>query len=426
MKVLIFSTDRFSKRNIESSGLIDLMNSNGHKAILMTVNQPTSLTLKIINKFRIVIYKKLHFRFAEISGWKKQQFKKEHPENFEYDAKLGWPFPKSKFLFSILNFIFVNLPSHANIDSDADIVLVTSCQDAIAQSVIKIAEKKNIPVVCMVNSWDHLTHGSKALSSKQIKSYFVWNQIQKNELIHFHRINQERIQIVGALQFDFLFKKPTNDYSIILKEKFKISKNQKIIFLPAYNERHGRFEPNAIEHILRNKDKIDSDFKVIIRPYPNKEDFIARFSRFENDPNCTFVFPAEDPIEDRELMKGLLQFSDIVLSGAGTVTIEAMFFNKPVIHLGIEPKESKGNNYLFKKFYFSDHFQHIMKHKASVFAETYKELIEGINRYLKSPSLQFENRQNLLREQLYFTDGKTYERIGNALMRLAKKNGKGD
>jgi hypothetical protein len=69
----------------------------------------------------------------------------------------------------------------------------------------------------------------------------------------------------------------------------------------------------------------------------------------------------------------------VVLSGPGTIAVESMFFNRPVIHLGFNPSEDPNDLRLYKKLFYTDHYRHIMKHNGSFFAQTTVELISSNN-----------------------------------------------
>ena len=427
-KIKIIYSDRFSERNFKTSGLICSLNELFFIDLEQNVFKK-SFVFNSIENVKRILQNCVIYRFATINRFKKYLAKRQHQKDSDLDKRqdklyaiLGFPFPKSKHVFNLLYWIYTKFPSGIKENCiNADLVLITSGQERVAQSVIRYSEKLNIPVIVLINSWDHLTHRGKVIQSKIIRNYLVWNEIQKNELIDIHDIVEDKIKIVGALPFDLFNNDKVDLLNLNTKKRYKISENEKILFLPAYNMRHGKHEPRVIRYLLEHLNKISYKFKLIIRPYPTDNTFDARFSDILLHPNVILSPLRDDVEEDRRNMSELLMHSDVVLSGCGTVAVEAMFYDTPVIHLAIDVDESKGQNSLFKKFYFSDHYQHIMKHNPSHYVETYEEFISAINVNLEHPELKQAERKKVIKEQIGFLDGKAHQRIADIVFGLLKE-----
>jgi hypothetical protein len=419
-RIALFILDKMAKRYILSSNLIKEIEKNNLNISIYIFFKDNNLIkknifLRFIKIFKIKIYKSLTERFCAIWKFKKYLFKKEH-QNGEFIGKGKYDklsfrlFINSKIIFNLLYIIYINLPDDLK-KIKADIFLISSAQSIFSQSIIKHAKKNNIPVISLVSSWDQLTHLGKVINFSIIKKYLVWNEVQKNELIKYHGIEKRRIEIIGAISFDVLKNTENNEKSI-----FKIYglKKRKIIFLPAYNKRFGVMEPDAIKYILDQKDRINEDFYILIRPYYADRTFYKRFADVLDDERVIYIPNLKDE-KDRETISFLLCQSDIVLSGPGTVAIEAFYFNTPVIHLGIDIDEKLNNNSLFIKFFFSDHYQYIMNKKASFFVRKYTELIIAINKYFKDKTIHNNGRMKVLKEQVHYLDGNAHKRIVNVI-----------
>ncbi len=412
-KILIVYTDRFSRRNIETSDLISLLSEKGF--IIETVEGIGNLSgfKSLLFRFKSKLYEIIKYRFLEVKNIKKQQFKhrfKNQKNLISYDklnTRLGFPFPKSELILNLLSKIFVNLPSCVE-NHDADLILITNMQDAIAQSYIKYAESKRIKILPLVNSWDHLTHGGPAIKSSAVPFYMVWNKIQKNELKTIHDIDESKIEMVGALQYDYLIdiarKSEGQEY---IKSLFNIKQEKKIIFLPAYNFRHGKYEPFAIKKLIEHLSEIKEEIHILIRPYPTDTTFKERFSDVLKEPCVTAAELSDDMLTDRKIMSLLLKNSDVVLSGCGTAAIEAMYYDTPVIHIPIDERESHEIDTIEKSNYFSDHYVHIVNAKASILVYTVEELISAVNTFLTDPGHKREERKTMIDEQLFLTHGKS-------------------
>jgi hypothetical protein len=384
-----------------------------------------------INHLKNTLYKIVHYRFLESRRIKKQRFK--HRYSYQknllrediLDKKLGFPFPCSRMISDTLHRLYTTLPSCID-DLNSKYIIITNMQNPIAQSLISYATSKNKNVFPIVNSWDHLTHGGKAIESSSIPFYMVANQIQKKELERLHDIPAEKIRIVGSLQYEYLLE-AKNDDSLSRKEiemRFDISPDEKILFLPAYNERHGKYEPDIIEALLQRKNEIAAKFKVIIRPYPKPNMFSERFAKVLKNHNVIVSELDNDFLRDRRTMSLLLKNSDIVLSGPGTAALEAMYYDTPVIHIAIDNRETSKVDTLEKSYYFSDHYRHIMNKKASFFTMKMDEMIEAINAYLKNSSLHSAGRKAVIMEQLDQPEIPSSQRIVENILQYVKKEQK--
>ena len=69
--------------------------------------------------------------------------------------------------------------------------------------VVKAAQRAGVPTVGFVLSWDNLS--SKGTFHARPERLFVWNEIQRREAVELHGIGPERIDVVGAPVFDYVF-----------------------------------------------------------------------------------------------------------------------------------------------------------------------------------------------------------------------------
>ncbi|MCB9094315.1 MAG: hypothetical protein H6621_04520 [Halobacteriovoraceae bacterium] len=415
----IVYTDRFAKRNFETSGLQKKLSQLGYNISTIEEPLPRKGFQKIVFALKVYIYKILMYRFFEIKKIKKHllRIQYQHQKDLhEWDIlnkKLGFPFPRSTFIFRMLNFLFKKIPAIIDINPKPDFILLTNMQNFYAQGYIKFAEKNNIPVLPLLNSWDHLTHGSQVITSSKIPFFMVWNTIHEKELTDIHQIPKNKITKVGALQFDYLTEmKQRNDLSRSkLINKYKLHSEKKILFIPAYNDRHGKYEPYVLKKIIENKDKLPVDVQIVIRPYPTDLQFSQRFSEILNLPDVHIAKLEEGIESDREAMSLLLKNSDIVLSGCGTAAIEAMFYDTNVIHVAIDPTETEQINTLAKEYFFSDHYQHIMNKEASFYTTTTEQLLNALQVYLTNPQHHQSGRLKVIEEQLFLLNQTSSEKI---------------
>jgi hypothetical protein len=86
-----------------------------------------------------------------------------------------------------------------------DVVVVTPLVDFVSYQIdyVKTAKRLGIPVSMAVASWDNLTNkGTIAIQPDQV---IVWNEAQKREAVHLHRVPAGRVRVTGAQMFDDWF-----------------------------------------------------------------------------------------------------------------------------------------------------------------------------------------------------------------------------
>ncbi|MCP4179607.1 MAG: hypothetical protein GY756_17755, partial [bacterium] len=406
-KIHIFYIDMYSERNIITSGIIEKLKEKGYEVeVSFDEVFRNGILYKILDKWRKFIFAIQKYRFIASSKFAKYQIKKKHRNDMTLDKFdrlnywLGFPFPESKIILNFFYRLFLLTPNTVNNSFKPDLVIVFGCQDVITQNVIKLCNKKNIPALTVVSSWDHLTHRGRVIKSDQIRYFLTWNDIQKHELIKYHYISQEKIKKVGALQFDLLFKeREIPEEPKVLHRKYNIPENYKIVLLPADSYRLGISEPRIVSQLILQKEKIESPFVLIIRPNPvdvNKG--IERFDKIPESKNVIFAPLVKDKNQDRKNMSALLRYSDVILTGCTSPALEAMFYDTPVVHIAIEEDERKENPSYYKEYFYSDHYKNIMKHNASSFVETYNEMFDAINTYCNNPEYKKEERLNVVKE----------------------------
>ena len=407
----------FAERNLKCARISDLLVNAGYDVDLNQDINHVGLAARFCATLKFWLAKRLAHRFGLIQGYQKALARKDHrndrtiAKSDRFQPSLGFPFPKSKSIFFLLHWAFKKMPTTIKKTYKPDLVVLTDLQYLLAQNAIRYCENNEIPIVAINASWDHLTHRSKALDSPMLKLFLVWNHIQAEEAVNYHGISREKIKVVGAMHFDRLHHMRTDFVRDDIREKYSVTSEDKIIFLPAYSRRLGEREPAVINHLLHHLKSIDR-IKIIIRPYPNDPDFYNRFSHVINHPRVSVIdLNSTNDDEDFRVISELLYAADIVLTGCSTAAIEAMYYDTPVIHLGIDQGQKIGKQALFKKYFFSDHYKHIMKHKASFYVQTYGELLNAVQVYFEDLSTHRRERQLVVKEQVAYTDGQSGRRI---------------
>ena len=111
-----------------------------------------------------------------------------------------------------------------------------------------------------------------------------------------------------------------------------------------------------------------------------------------------------------------LYFCSIDINIFSTVTLEAAYFNKPIIHIAFDP--SPVNNRIpFREYYNFYHFKNITNMEASKMVYSFKDLYEAINYYLENPVINTLERKLLVDSYFSVEIGKASYNVVNELIK---------
>ena len=100
------------------------------------------------------------------------------------------------------------------------------------------------------------------------------------------------------------------------------------------------------------------------------------------------------------LFTNTIKHSDVVINLASTITIDASFFDRPIVNIGynIYTPVSRWNH--ASKWYDSSHFRVIKRVGGYYYCETEEELIKGIQMSLKSPHEHKKERLKITEDNI--------------------------
>jgi hypothetical protein len=202
---------------------------------------------------------------------------------------------------------------------DVNIVfLVTRCTLAGHEgAVVKAARSLGLPTLMLVWSWDNLS--SKAVLHEHPDRLLVWNELQAREAEELQGVAPERIEVVGAPNFDRFFAaveaagdRRTGTTIVYLGSSTNIAPDEPLIFarwLEAV-----RAEPSLREA------------EVVVRPHPAGE---AWLDWTPPEPLVSLQRP-EQKVETEALAQ-LLARADAVVALNTSAEIEAAIAGRPVL-----------------------------------------------------------------------------------------------
>lgn len=287
--------------------------------------------------------------------------------------------------------------------------------------LLRTAVRRGVPSMALDASWDNFTN--KILPVRRVNRLIVWNELMKRQAIDLHGYEPSEVRITGVPHWDLYFRQnacSTRDEFFL---RIGADPSRKLVTLTTTpNELYAHYD-----HTLRvmieamNSGRWPSPAQILVRVHPR--DDIGRYREFAGMPHVIVEKPFRQTVsssdglavditaDSQRHLADTMRHSDVVVQVASTIAIEAAIFNTPVVNVsfdGERPAEWTRSARRYLKF---THFADIVRQGAVSLAESPEQLVEGVARYLKDPSLETEERRQVVQEQCHFLDGRSAERV---------------
>jgi hypothetical protein len=418
---------------------------NQHGLFYKTPHQISSIPLEVLmNRFHFEIQARLSFRFNHMKGFKTHRLRQQLPgekllRRYGQLPSFGWPFPGSTTLFDALCRFHhtVSWPPPTWFKSllrsyDPTLVLIAYPQNHLGFVINHAAQRRGIPVVAYINSWDQLT--TKGPLPPGLKRVMVWNERMRQELLDFHGFPSDRIDVVGPIHLDMYHQRGM----ILPREDFLRSigvdpSHRLIVYGP--NPTPTESGEVAIAHHLARQVAARAYAEpatLVIRPHPldtvSKAQLSALgglshvqvrhssdFGMYEKSP------PVKRTPTDLKELVNLMKHADVVLTGPSTLALDAIAFDTPVVHIGFNGDHQLPPEHSILTCYEYDHYAPVIAAKGTRLVKSYAEMDAAIRAYLHDPTLDTAGRDRIRREQLEPFDGRAGERVVNVVTKLVQE-----
>lgn len=296
--------------------------------------------------------------------------------------------------------------------------------------LIKMAKKLSekgvrIITVGMIKSWDNIT--TKTFMRMHPDWLIVQNKIVFEEAIRYCDFkNPQRIVIVGIPQFDAYVR---GNYIIPRAQFFKrigVDPSKQLLFYAAPGDWKAAYDDEVVRDIIQGIEErnMPQNTHILLRPHPKYESK----ARSLRHPSLTMESPGkylggnrlawyfED--EDVAHLANTIYHSAIVINTESTLSLEAALLDKPIICIGYDGAHRLPFRYSVLRLYDKEHYHSLVASGGIRVVKSKKELYGAINDYLAHPEYDRKGRRDIVKRIVYYEDGKSAERIVNAVLRL--------
>jgi hypothetical protein len=330
-----------------------------------------------------------------------------------------------RYFFSILGAKFVTRLRRRNVNrdvlrdiayffpvknqfSDTDAMLVATTDMEKDQILIYAFKRTGIPVVCLVHSWDNLP--AAGLLSAIPDRLLVWNSPMAEDAVSLHGVPREQIDIVGVPQYETYRRIAENTNRGNFKARFQIPEDAKIVTYTGGVAWAHPGEPEILENLIAEIARgrfgkvilifrmhaTDERAPFYIKKYANTN-LPIRLDKADSGfaaMNTGKIGALDSVTEFVELM----QFSDVVLNMASTVSLDAILFNTPVIcpNLDLGVSISVWNS---RNMYDTSHYSRVVESGAISVPKSMNQLLSAIDNALRNPK-EKESERRLLSSKM--------------------------
>jgi CDP-glycerol glycerophosphotransferase (TagB/SpsB family) len=289
------------------------------------------------------------------------------------------------------------------------LLFATHASSYFEESLLHAAMRLEVPTIFMVLSWDHLS--SKVVLGSTYASLLVWNEVTKAEILRTTlAYSSDQIKVVGVPQFDCYAERPRLSYAEWCSKYGLDARRRTILFSTMPQVRHNQ-QHIVIERLAAAIGRdLPSDLQVLIKchPFDNTDKYDALLDGRYPLGICRSTLPADaeqeewfPSAEEMYISRDALYFCSLNINIFSTVTLEAAFLDKPIVHVAYDP-QPVANRIPCREYYNFDHFRNIVASGASVLVESNEDLIAAVRASLENPGGRTEQRRTLVEQ--YFHD----------------------
>lgn len=302
------------------------------------------------------------------------------------------------------------------------VLLVGSSPGLIFSEVplLRTAVRRRVRTIVVDPSWDNFTN--KLIPVRRADRLVVWNDIMKQQAVDLHGYTPGQVRVAGPPHWDRYFRPGPVISRDAFFAKIGADPSRRLITLMTTGKTLYDHYPRVVRVLLA---AIESGrwgpAQLLVRLHPR--DDLDRYDEFRGTPHLIVEKPFKKTVksgdgldvditaDNQQHLADTLRHSDVVVTVASTIAIEASIFDTPVIDVSFDGETPVEFAKSARRYYRFTHYANVTRRGAAPVAETPEALIEHVGRYLADRSLDRDGRRRVVQDQVQFTDGKSSERL---------------
>jgi hypothetical protein len=364
---------------------------------------------------RRIGYHPLALRLNYRHGFHEERMQPGHP-NWMLDTDRDGPLPRWPPLERAMERWFFSPRRHVprrlldTMRSECSGLVLSNVQPASAVPYLAAARRLRLPVVAHVASWDHTV--GKGVISPHCDLYVVQNGVMRDDLERYHGIEPERVRVTGWPQTDvFHDRRPRAEYDALVRG-FGLDPTRRLVLVMGNTPTNAPYEDRFVERLVAWRAEDESRPQLLFRPHPRDRDWRARFRAASARAG---VAVQDASFTDLVELATLLQHGDAVVANAGTILLDALVNDRPVVCVLYDEGAPPGETWAAKNV-VGKHYEELAASGAFYRAESFDEVVAGIERALARPGELAEERRRAVADVVGEVDGKAGESVVEAIL----------
>lgn len=312
------------------------------------------------------------------------------------------------------------------------VVTTTTGLDLLDPPILKMAQRKNIPTLTYVESWDNIWKMERRKNEMvKVDTLLVWNQMMKNHVQRIFDYQDEQIHLVGSPRLDYFWDKEQIPSREKLCQHLGVDPQKKLIHIATVELYDISY---VVKTIASARDRKTIKFPVEIycsvhpggnikkhKGYAQKYKVKLRYSFGRKDKAPHPLFRYNPSAEEMYMLTALWIHADIMINFSSTAAIESMLGDTPTINV-MYGKPWDLWHWRKSAVYrdFKEHYKDIIAEQGTTVVQNKKQLLAAVNQYLKRPYCNRQARKRTCYKMLTFLDGRSRERVFQKIMERAK------
>jgi len=292
--------------------------------------------------------------------------------------------------------------------------------------LLRTAVQRGVRTIAVDPSWDNFTN--KLLPVRHTDRLVVWNDIMKQQAVDLHGYRPEEVRACGPPHWDRYFQAGSTVSREAFFTRIGADPSRKLVTLTTTPPSLYSHHDHVIRVLMRaiETGQWRHPAQLLVRLHPR--DDLERYAAFRGTPRLIIEKPFRATVragdglavditaESQQHLADTLRHSDVIVTVASTIAIEASVFDTPVVDVSFDGETPSEFVRSARRYYRFTHYANITRQGAAPVAETPGQLIEHVGRYLSDPSLDREGRRRVVLDQCQYTDGRSSERVANAVV----------
>jgi hypothetical protein len=370
---------------------------------------------------RRIGYYPLAIRLNLRHGFHRERMTAGH-ENWMLDSARAGPLPRwdplerqmASWHFGRTRYVPKNLRERMRRECAA--LVVSNVQPRVVVPFLVAARRLRIPIAAHVASWDHTV--GKGVIAPFCDVYIVQNETMRGDLIRYHEIPPERIVVTGWPQTDVYWRRrPRKDFDAVIRE-YGLDPALPIVVVMGNTPTNTPYEGRFVERVVRWwEGEGRGRMSLLFRPHPRDRAWRDRFSVALSTPG---VHVQEPSFTDIDVLATILQHADCVVANAGTILLEAIVNDRPVVCVLYDEGAPPGESWAMKNV-IGEHYRELATSSAFYRAEAFEDVVSGIERSLLQPAELAWERKRVVAEIVGEVDGRAAERVVAAVASVIER-----